>query len=104
MIHSISNEILTVEIDEKGAELRSIKRKSDDCEYLWQGDAKYWQDRSPILFPICSSVFEGKYNAGGKEYEMGLHGFAQYGTFTAKRITDSEMSFTLASSDQTKSI
>ena len=104
MTHSISNDIFTVEIAEKGAELRSIKRNDDACEYLWQGDAKYWEDRSPILFPICSSVFEGKYNAGGKEYELGLHGFAQYSSFSAKRISDTEMSFTLASSDETKKV
>ena len=70
MIHSISNDILTVEISEKGAELRSIKSKVDGCEYLWQGNAEYWEDRSPTIFPICSSVFEGKYTYGDKEYEM----------------------------------
>ena len=104
MLHSISNDILTVEIAEKGAELRSIKRTSDGCEYLWQGDAKYWEDRSPTIFPICSSVFEGKYTYGGKEYEMGLHGFAQYSTFNANKISDSEISFYLPSSDETKKI
>ena len=104
MLHSIYNDILTVEIAEKGAELRSIKSKKDECEYLWQGDAKYWEDRSPIMFPICSSVFEGKYNAGGKEYELGLHGFAQYCTFSASKTSDSEISLTLTSSDETRKV
>ena len=104
MLHSIYNDILTVEIAEKGAELRSIKRASDECEYLWQGDPKYWEDRSPTIFPICSSVFEGKYTYGGKEYEMGLHGFAQYSLFKAERTSDTEISFSLLSSDETKKI
>ena len=104
MIHSISNDILTVEIAEKGAELRSIKRKEDNCEYLWQGDAKYWEDRSPTIFPICSSVYEGKYTYKGKEYEMGLHGFAQYSVFSATKINECEISFTLASSEETRKI
>ena len=104
MIHTISNDILTVEISEKGAELWSVKRKDNDCEYLWQGNAKYWEDRSPIMFPICSSVFEGRYRAGGKEYELGLHGFAQYCIFSASKISDSEISFTLTSSDETRKI
>ena len=104
MIHSISNDILTVQIAEKGAELRSIKKKGDNCEYLWQGDAKYWEDRSPILFPICSSVYEGKYTYKGKEYEMGLHGFAQYSLFRATKVNETEIRFTLVSSDETKEI
>ena len=104
MLHSIYNDILTVEIAEKGAELRSIKSKGDECEYLWQGDPKYWEDRSPTIFPICSSVFEGKYTCGGKEYEMGLHGFAQYSLFKAERASDAEISFSLLSSDETKKI
>ena len=104
MLHSIYNDILTVEIAEKGAELRSIKSKDDECEYLWQGDPKYWEDRSPTIFPICSSVFEGKYTCGGKEYEMGLHGFAQYSLFKAERASDAEISFSLLSSDETKKI
>ena len=102
MLHSISNDILTVEIAEKGAELRSIKSKSDGCEYLWQGDAKYWEDRSPTIFPICSSVFEGKYTYGGKEYEMGLHGFAQYSLFSAEKASETEIAFILVSSEETK--
>ena len=61
MTHSIFNDILTVEIAEKGAELMSVKSNKDGCEYLWQGDAKYWEDRSPVLFPICSSVADDIY-------------------------------------------
>lgn len=104
MIYTISNDILTVKISDKGAELQSIKRNDDGCEYLWQGDAKYWEDRSPIMFPICSSVCDGKYNYKGKEYEMGLHGFAQYEIFSAERINDEELLLTLSSSDETKKI
>lgn len=104
MLHSIWNDIITVEIAEKGAELRSIKSKKDECEYLWQGDAKYWEDRSPTIFPICSSVFEGKYTYGGKEYEMGLHGFAQYSVFRTERISNTEISFVLTSSEESKKI
>ena len=104
MLHSISNDTLTIKIAEKGAELMSIKANADGCEYLWQGDAKYWEDRSPILFPICSSVYEGKYTYKGKEYEMGLHGFAQYSVFRAEKTSDTEISFVLSSSDETKKI
>ena len=45
MNYKISNNHLTVEISDRGAELQSIKG-SDGTEYLWQGDPKYWSDRA----------------------------------------------------------
>ena len=103
MTHSIFNDILTVEIAEKGAELMSVKSK-DGCEYLWQGNAKYWEDRSPVLFPICSSVFGDTYTYRGKEYKMGLHGFAQYEIFSADKKSDTEITFSITSNDKTREV
>jgi len=59
----ISNSILTVEISEHGAELQSIKKNGK--EYLWQGDAKFWGRRSPVLFPNVGRVWENKYRHAG---------------------------------------
>jgi hypothetical protein len=53
-METLSNSILTVQIAEHGAELQSIKK--DGKEYLWQGDAKFWGRRSPVLFPIVGRV------------------------------------------------
>ncbi|MBR5140186.1 MAG: aldose 1-epimerase family protein [Clostridia bacterium] len=103
MIHSISNDILKVEIESRGAELRSVKR-ADGCEYLWQGDAKYWEDRAPVLFPICSSLFGGAYTCRGKEYKLGMHGFAQYTEFEVNKKSETELVFTISSNDDTKAV
>ena len=103
MIHTISNEFLTVNIAEKGAELRSVK-SADGCEYLWQGDEKYWEDRAPFMFPICSSVFEDIYTYRGKEYKMGLHGFAQYEIFSADKKSETEIEFSLSSTEKSHEI
>ena len=54
-METLSNSILTVQIAEHGAELQSIKK--DGKEYLWQGDAKFWGRRSPVLFPIVGRVW-----------------------------------------------
>ncbi len=101
MIHTISNEFLTINIAEKGAELRSIK-SPDGCEYLWQGDAKYWEDRAPFMFPICSSVFDDIYTYRGKKYNMALHGFAQYEIFSVNKKSETEIVFTLTSNEKTR--
>ena len=71
----ISNSHLTVEISKHGAELQSIKK--GDKEYLWQGDAKFWARRSPVLFPTVGRVWEDQYRHEGNTYHIGQHGFAR---------------------------
>ena len=39
------------EIDTMGAQLMSL-RDALGTEYLWQGDPRYWAERSPLLFPM----------------------------------------------------
>ena len=50
MLYTISNETLCVQISDLGAQLWSI-RTADGAEYLWQGDPRYWPDRTLNLFP-----------------------------------------------------
>ena len=91
-METISNEYLTVNIDCHGAELKNIIRNSDQHEYLWHGDPAYWKRRSPVLFPIVGSVWEGRYRIDGREYALSQHGFAR------------DMDFTLISNDGTQAI
>ena len=67
MIHTISNDRLTVQINEKGAELWSI-RSADGTEYLWQGDPRYWSDRALNLFPQIGLCTDDRYTVDGKTY------------------------------------
>lgn len=51
MLIALKNEFLSLTVDTTGAQMMSI-RSADGCEYLWQGDPKYWADRAPTLFPF----------------------------------------------------
>ncbi len=102
MNYIIENELVKVEISDKGAELQSIILKSDGCEYLWQGDEKYWKGRAYNLFPICGRLYDGKYTFMGKTYEMNLHGFARDSVFSTEQISDTEITFTLTANDVTR--
>lgn len=75
MNYEISNRCMTVKIAATGAEMQSVSK--DGVEYLWSGDQKYWPERAPILFPFVGRFTEGKYTLNGKEYCMGIHGFAR---------------------------
>ena len=77
MRHTIENEYLRVTVDEQGAELTSLVRKSDNNQILWQGDKAYWQGQSPILFPAIGNSAYQTALFDGKEYPMPKHGLVR---------------------------
>ena len=87
MIYTIKSDKLTVSIKSRGAELASIK--SPDFEYLWQPGI--WKDQAPILFPACGRITNNTYTLEGKEYTMGIHGFARGLEFEAVEIGESKL-------------
>lgn len=98
-MHTLKNDILTVLVKEHGAELASIRKGS--TEYLWQADPAFWGRHSPVLFPIVGSVWEKRYRVGGREYELGQHGFARDMDFSMVSSIDAEVRYRLESSEET---
>jgi len=102
MIQTLKNDLLTVEISSHGAELQSIKDNRMQHEFLYQGNTKFWGRRSPVLFPLVGSVWEGKFRMDGKEFEMGQHGFARDCEFEIMNCDkEDEAWFYLESTDET---
>lgn len=99
-MEQLKNDFLTVEVSSLGAELQSIKDPSGH-EYLWQGDARYWPRRSPILFPIVCGLWEGKYRLDDKEFAMERHGFARDSEFKLIKKSDNRVTYALESSEAT---
>lgn len=101
----LKNDLLTVVIDNHGAELQSVKNNRTQQEYLWQGDKAFWSRRSPVLFPIVGSVWDGKFRIDGVEYALGQHGFARDSDFEVIADTpEDEAWFALESNDLTMSL
>ncbi len=98
-MHTLKNEVLTIEVSGHGAELSSIRK--GNVEYLWQADPKFWARHSPVLFPIVGSVWEGRYRVEGQEFCLGQHGFARDMDFTFVGQTDTEIRFRLDSTEET---
>lgn len=73
---TLKNNLITVAIASKGAEMQSILDK-DGNERLWQGDAKYWTGRAPMMFPICGGLKDDIYYLDGVKYEMPKHGYVR---------------------------
>ena len=74
---TISNDHLSAMVSEMGAELQSLRDKQTGHEYLWQGDARWWSGRSPILFPIVGGLWNGCYRLDGHETKLQKHGFVR---------------------------
>jgi galactose mutarotase-like enzyme len=80
-MEQIKNDQLTLEISSLGAELQSIKDANGN-EYLWDGDEKYWNRHSPILFPIVCGLWKDTYRTEGimrrpKRMKMATNGLSR---------------------------
>ena len=73
----IENEYLKVTVTTWGAQVKSVIRKCDGVEHMWQADKSVWGYHGPILFPHAGKVVDGKIEAKGSIYESGQHGFAR---------------------------
>lgn len=100
-IYELKNEEISISIDSKGAELKSLKRISTGTEYMWCGDPEYWGRTSPILFPFVGGLKNREYRTKGKSYSMTQHGFARDMEFTLLSQSDTEIWFRLCSDEET---
>lgn len=106
MTVTLKNDLLAVEIDSRGAELKSILNIRTGQQYLWQGDPAFWGRCSPVLFPIVGAVWDGKFAVDGQNYPMSQHGFARDREFELIDDPDSESEvwFRLSADDDTMKI
>lgn len=102
MLHTIENERLTCTIDSNGAEIRSLKNKATNQEYIWQINKSIWGGSSPVLFPCIANIKDGKVVFNGKDYPMPKHGIIRHNNslkFEQHKV--SKCAFTLESSAKT---
>lgn len=101
MNYVLENETLMVTISTHGAELRSIKDKGSEQEYLWNGDETYWKRCSPILFPLVGNYKNKQCKYEGKTYTLFQHGFARDMEFSLADKKKNEIWFGLRSNEAT---
>ncbi|MBV9962956.1 MAG: aldose 1-epimerase family protein [Parafilimonas sp.] len=98
----IANDKLGVVINEKGAELQSIF--SNNIEYLWQGDARFWNKRSPVLFPVVGELKNGEFFYNSKAYKLSRHGFARDSQFNIEQTTAQSATFVLHADERSSAV
>ena len=104
MNYEIKNEHIKVKIKSFGAELNSLQKIDEDLEYIWQGDSKYWNRHSPILFPIVGRLKNDSYTYQNQKYNMTQHGFARDKEFELVRNEADFIEFRFKSDEKTLEI
>lgn len=100
----LENEFICVEIAEEGAELTRIYDKQKKTEILWDGNPKYWNRRSPILFPNVGKTYHNTVRIQGVQYPTSQHGFARNSKFKCIKCKGDTASFLLHSNEETKEV
>jgi galactose mutarotase-like enzyme len=96
----ITNGTLTFAAESRGAEPWVLKFNGDDINYIWRPSP----DKSggtPICFPLLGAVPGGVYRLDGKEYPMGMHGFAQSHDFRMAEQTGSSLLYEISDTPKT---
>ena len=97
---SLKNDLLQINIKSKGAELCNITSVKNNTEFMWQANPEIWGSHAPNLFPIIGSMKDDSYIYNDQVYTMPKHGFARHNdNFKIKNQTDSNITFSLVSSD-----
>ncbi len=104
MICKVENELVQVEVNNRGAELCSIFHKQHEVEYLWQADPNIWARHAPILFPIVGQVQSGTYSYQNKTYKLSQHGFARDREFKVVDQSADQITFRLKYDEDSLSV
>ena len=87
-------------VDSAGAQLMSLKK--DGGEYLWQRDPKWWPRCAPVLFPIVGNIRDDRADSAQGEIRFGRHGLARTCEFVVADKTETSMTLSLSSTEETK--
>ena len=98
---TMENEYLRVTVTTWGAQVKSVIRKCDGVEHIWQADKSVWGYHAPILFPHAGKVVDGTIHAKGKDYPSGQHGFARLMEHEFVDMTEDTIVMELCSSPET---
>lgn len=98
----IENDYLRVTVTTWGAQVKSVIRKSDGVEHIWQADSSVWGYHAPILFPHTGKVVDGTIHAKGKDYPSSQHGFARLMEHDLVSQTANTLVLELRSNPQTR--
>ena len=101
MEYTVENEYLKLTVTTWGAQVKSVLRKCDGVEHIWQADPAVWGYHAPILFPHAGRTGDNKIGAKGRAYETAQHGFARLMEHSLAAMDETSIVLELCSSRET---
>jgi len=101
-INRLENSSLIVEVCDIGAELNKLYSKKYNFDFLWNGDAKYWSRKSPVLFPIVGRLKDNEAIIDNKIYNISQHGFARDNEFKLTSKLEKSLTYSFKANMETK--
>ena len=102
MVIEIKNKFLEATFTTLGAELISLK--SNEKEYIWEGNPVFWDKKSPVLFPTIGSLKNDTYFFEENEYHLPRHGFAREKEFIIVEQMHDKIVFSLSNDSETEKV
>lgn len=103
-MEKICNGCLEASFASLGAEMMSLRDAESGRELLWNGDARYWNRRSPILFPIVGGLWNGVCRIGGRELRIPKHGFLREKEWTLVRREERALAYACEAGEREKAV
>jgi len=101
MNYILENEEWVMQVQDRGAELNSVRCKATGKEYIWQADPDIWARHAPVLFPIVGRLRKDQYRIGEQVFTMRQHGFARDRDFKMLEQVPNRLRFGLTADQQT---
>ncbi len=103
-IYELKGEQLSIRVEGKGAELKSLIELSTGEEYMWNADPEFWPRTSPVLFPFVGRLKGQQYTWQGKTYKPPVHGFGRDMEFELLARTKDSMRFGIRDTESTREV
>ncbi|MGM9646852.1 MAG: aldose 1-epimerase family protein [Eubacteriales bacterium] len=100
MTYSLHCGNLTATVASTGAELISLQK--DGNEYIWTGDANYWNGHNPTLFPVIGFLKDGKTCFNGTSHAIPKHGYARKSEFAVVSSSDNSITLEMSDNEETR--
>jgi galactose mutarotase-like enzyme len=99
-MEQIKNNHLTVKVAAQGAEIQSVVCNKTQREYFWQGDAKYWDGHSPILFPVVGGMWDRTCKYEDRLLPIEKHGFVRKRTWDLVELKEDSVTYAYTPKDE----
>lgn len=99
---TLKNDLLEVQLENKGAEIIKIVGQIDHINYMWKRDPKQWASSAPILFPIVGNLRNNECRINGETYSMTQHGFSRHNEYKVVENSETSVTFCLTPNEEIK--